>query len=198
MRRTLRTTLALALSTTSLAAVGVATAPSSFAACAVDGTSYSTPYLGRKVWIPTSDFSAWKGEGRIIRHESDADSVSNTVGSVHNVSVEGKAGSKIGPVGVEVTAKYNYTHSKSTTTKTRVERGWSYEFKVPDNDSIYRARNYKLGWMFKYKRTIYYTNGCDPQVRWFFGAAPVKRNTGVYYWALERYENRGNFRYDGL
>jgi hypothetical protein len=198
MRRTLRTTLALALSTTSLTAVGVATAPSSFAVCAVDGTSDSTPNLGRKVWIPTSDFSAWKGEGRIIRHESDADSVSNTVGSVHNVSVEGKAGSKIGPVGVEVTAKYNYTHSKSTTTKTRVERGWSYEFKVPDNDSIYRARNYKLGWMFKYKRTIYYTNGCDPQVRWFFGAAPVKRNTGVYYWALERYENRGNFRYDGL
>lgn len=196
--RRLRTAVALALSTTSLTAVGIAGAPASWAACAEDGISYSTPNKGRKVWIPTSDASAWKGEGRIVRHESDAESVSNTVGSVHNVSVEGKAGTKIGPVGVEVTTKYNYTHSQSTTTRSRVERGWSYEFRVPNNDSIYRARNYKLGWIFKYKRTIYYTNGCDPQVRWFFGAAPVKRNAGTYFWALERYENRGKFRYDGL
>lgn len=196
--RRLRTALALALGASTLTAVGVAGAPSAYALCAVDGVAYSTPYKGRKVWIPTSDASAWKGEGKIVRQESDAASVSKTTGSVHNVSVEGKAGSRIGPVGVQVTAKYNYTQSRSTTTRSRVERGWSYEFKVPNNNSIYRARNYKLGWIFKYKKTTYYTNNCDPQVKWFFAAAPVQRNTGVYFWALERYENRNQFRYDGL
>lgn len=198
MTRPFRTAVALAMTTTALSAVTISAAPSAYAVCAPDGASYSTPYNGRKVWIPTSTFSDWKGKGKITRHETDGESTSNTVGSVHNVSVEGKAGSKIGPVGVEVTAKYNYTHSKSTTTKSRVTRGWSYSFPVPNNDHIYRARAYKLGWFFKWKKTQYYTNGCAPKVTWRFTAAPVKSNRGTYYWALERYDNRNKYRYDGL
>lgn len=197
MSRHLRTTLALALATTSLTAVAVAGAPASFAACAVESIHYSTPYEGRKVWIPTSTFSDWKKGGRITRRETDGESTASTVGSVHDVTVEGKAGGKIGPVGVEVTTRYNYVHSKSTTNRTSVTRGWDYTFNVP-TDALYRARAYKRGWIFKYKRTITYTNACVSKKQWFFAATPVKANRGVYYWALEKYSNKGKYRYDGL
>jgi len=111
--------------------------------------------------------------------------------------VDGKVGGKIGPIGAEVTVKYNYTHSSSTTTTSSVTRSWAYSFKVP-TDALYRARAYKKGWIYKYKRTITYTNGCASQVKWFYGAAPVKSNKGTYYWALEKYANKNKFRYDGL
>jgi hypothetical protein len=195
--RTARLATAFALALTSLSALGVATAPASWAICAQDGVSYSTPYRGRQVWIPTSTFSDWKKGGSITRTVSDGESTSRTKGSSHSVGADGKVGGKIGPIGAEVTLKYNYTWSKSTTTGSTITRSWSYNFPVP-NDGLYRARAYKKGWIYKYKRTIYYTNGCDPQVRWFYGAAPVKTNKGSYYWALEKYEKRGSFRYDGL
>ena len=197
MSRNLRLATALLVGTSGLTTLGVAGAPSAFAACAVEGTSYSTPYRGRQVWIPTSTYSDWKKGGSITRTVSDGESTSKTTGSSHSVGADGKVGGKIGPIGAELTVKYNYTWSKSTTTGTSVTRSWSYSFKVP-TDSLYRARAYKKGWIYKYKRTIYYTNGCDPQVRWFFGAAPVKSNKGVYYWALEKYAKKGSFRYDGL
>ena len=197
MARRTRIATALLLSTTSLTAVTAAASAPAWASCAVDHISYSTPYTGRQVWIPTSTFSDWKKGGRITRRESDGRSTSSTVGSVHDITVEGKAGGKIGPVGVEVTTKYNYTHSKSTTTRSSITRGWDYSFAVP-SDALYRARAYKKGWIFKYKRTTYYTNACPSQSKWYFAAAPVKANTGVYYWALEKYANKGKFRYDGL
>ena len=195
--RRARAALALALSTGTLTAVGIAGAPSSWAACAEEGHSYSTPYRGRQVWVPTSTFSDWKKGGTITRTVSDGESTSKTTGSTHSIGVDGKVGGKIGPIGAEVTVKYNYTHSSSTTTGTSITRSWAYSFNVP-SDTLYRARAYKKGWIYKYKRTIYYTNGCKPQVKWFFGAAPVKNNRGTYYWALEKYANKGKFRYDGL
>lgn len=197
MSHKLRIATAVAMGTSSLAALGVATAPAAHAACAVDHISYSTPYKGRRVWIPTSTFSDWKKGGRITRRETDGRSTAKTTGSVHDVTVQGKAGGKIGPVGVEVTTTYNYKHSQETTTRTSITRGWDYSFKVP-TDALYRARAYKRGWIFKYKRTIFYTNACKSQTKWFFAAAPVKRNKGVYYWALEKYANKGKLRYDGL
>ncbi|GAA1931882.1 hypothetical protein [Nocardioides marmoribigeumensis] len=197
MPRSIRIATALALSTTSLVAGGVAGAPGAWAACAEEGHSYSTPYRGRQVWVPTSTFSDWKKGGTITRTVSDGETTSKTTGSTHSIGVDGKVGGKIGPIGAEVTVKYNYTHSASTTTGTSVTRSWSYSFKVP-TDALYRARAYKKGWVYKYKRTIFYTNGCDPQVKWFYGAAPVKSNSGTYYWALEKYANKGKLRYDGL
>ena len=197
MSHRLRTTAALLLSTTSLTALGVAGAPSSWATCAVEGTSYTTPQRGRQVWIPTSTFSDWKKGGSITRTVSDGTSTSRTKGSSNSIGADGKVGGKIGPIGAEVTIKYNHTWSKSTTTGTSITRSWSYSFKVP-TDALYRARAYKKGWIFKYKRVITYTNGCDPQVRWYYGAAPVKSDKGVYYWALEKYSKKNKFRYDGL
>ncbi len=198
MTRRLRTAAALMLSTTSLVAVGVAGAPGAWATCAVDHISYSTPNKGRKVWIPTSNFSDWKGYGTIVRTLSEGTSTASTVGEVHDVTVQGKAGGKIGPVGVEVTTTYNYVHSRSTTTRSRTTRGWKYRFPVPKNDHLYRARAYKLGWIFKYKRTILYTNACPTRTTWYFAAAPLRRNTGTYAWLLERFDHRGNLRYTGL
>lgn len=197
MSRRLRTTLALALSTSSLTAVGIAGAPAALAACAVDHISVSTPYRGRQVWIPTSTYSDWKKGGTITRTESDGETTAKTTGSSHSVGADGKIGGKIGPIGAEVTIKYNYTHSASTTTGTTVTRSWAYTFDVP-SDTLYRARAYKKGWMFKYKRTISYTNACPSKTTWYFGATPVKANSGTYYWALEKYANRGSYRYDGL
>ncbi len=197
MTRTLRLATALFLSTSSLSAVGVAAAPASWAACAVEGVSYTTPQRGRQVWIPTSTFSDWKKGGSITRTVSDGETTSRTKGSSNSIGADGKVGGKIGPIGAEVTVKYNHTWSKSTTTGTSITRSWSYSFKVP-RDALYRARAYKKGWLFKYKRTIFYTNTCDPQVTWFYGAAPVRANKGVYYWALEKYSKRNKLRFDGL
>ncbi|HET7689142.1 MAG TPA: hypothetical protein VFK41_02090 [Nocardioidaceae bacterium] len=179
---------------TTLVAVGSTPA---WAICDYENTYYSTPKIGRKVWIPTSTYSDWKRGGTITRTEQDGTSTAKTVGSSHSIGVDGKIGGKIGPIGAEVTVKYNYTHSKSTTTTTTITRGWSYSFNVP-TDTLYRARAYKKGWLFKYKKTVTYIGGCSPDVTWRYGAAPVKKNAGVYYWALEKYSNKGKFRFDGL
>jgi hypothetical protein len=196
MLNPLRIVVSLALTAGTLVGA-VAVAPSAFAMCDYDATFYSTPYVGRKVWIPTSTFSDWKKGGSITRSTSDGESTATTTGSVHNVDIQGKAGTKIGPVGVEVTAKYNYTHTKTTTTKSSVTRGWAYSFKVP-TDALYRARAYKLGWLYKYKKTVTYLGGCADTVKWYYAAAPVRANAGTYYWALEKYDNKGKFRFDNL
>lgn len=179
----------------------VAALPStaSAAICSYETTTYSTPYQGRKVWIPTNEFSDWKKGGSITRTESEGETTARTTGSSHSIGADGKVGGKIGPVGVEVTVKYNYTHSKSTTRTTSKTDAWSYSFKVP-RDALYRARAYKLGWVFKFKRTDHYTGGttCGPRVTWRFAAAPVKRNSGTFYWALEKKANAGKLRYDDL
>ncbi|MCD4534581.1 hypothetical protein LRP67_10855 [Nocardioides sp. cx-169] len=62
-----------------------------------------------------------------------------------------------------------------------------------------RARLYKLGWIYKYKRVDTYLGGCEPKKTRLYGAAPVKKNTnGVYYWAREKKTNAGKYRYDSL
>lgn len=199
MKRTFRTGLALVMSSTALTAVSVVGASPAWAICDYERTTYSTPKVGRKVWIPTTTFSDWKKGGSITRTESDGESTARTQGSSHSIGADGKIGGKIGPIGAEVTVKYNYTHSKSTTRTTTVTRGWSYNFKVPNKD-LYRARAYKLGWLFKFKRIDHYAGGpqCDPRVSWRYAAAPVKRNAGTYYWALEKKSRMNKYRFDGL
>lgn len=197
--KSLRLATALAMSTTALTAVSVVGASPAWAMCDHERTSYSTPQVGRRVWIPTTTFSDWKKGGSITRTESDGASTAITQGSSHSIGVDGKVGGKIGPIGAEVTIKYNYTQSKSTTRTTSVNRGWNYDFNVPKND-LYRARAYKLGWLFKYKKIDSYTGGpsCDTKVSWRYGAAPVKKNAGSYYWALEKKSKVNKYRFDGL
>src|SRR5690606_7866478 len=138
MQRTFRSGLALAMSATALTAASVVGGSRAWAVCDHDRTSCSTPTAGRKVRTPTTTFSDWKQGGSITRTESDGESPARTQGSSHSIGADGKVGGKIGPIGAEVTIKYNYTHSKSTTRTTTVTRGWSYNFDVP-KDALYRA-----------------------------------------------------------
>ncbi|HSV40189.1 MAG TPA: hypothetical protein VLI04_15625 [Nocardioidaceae bacterium] len=196
MNSATRVVLSLVMTLTGLTAT-VAVAPSAFAACVVAEVHYTTPNKGRKVWIPTSTFSDWKKGGKIVRTESDGESTAKTTGSVHEVSVKGKVGAKYGPIGAEVTTEYNTTWSQSTRRTTSVTRGWQYHFYVPD-DALYRARAYKLGWVYKYQRIVTYINPCDNLVEWRYGVAPVAQNKGTYYWALEKFTKKGDLRYDNL
>lgn len=160
-------------------------------------TQISTPYAGKRVWIPTGSISTWKRGGTIVRTEAQASTSATTTGTVHNITVTGSVGTKIGPVGVSVTTKYNGTWSRSTATSSSYSSRWSYSFNVP-TDTLYRARLYKKGWLFKFKK--YYVNeDCTHGVVWYYAAAPVASNSlGNYYWALEKYSNQGKFRYDGF
>jgi hypothetical protein len=196
MKKTARILISMLMTAGALVGI-VSVAPSAYAMCDYDQVYISTPYAGRKVWIPTSTFSAWKRGGSISRTESQSALTSTTKGAVHNVTVEGKVGTKIGPVGVQVTSTYNGTWSRSTTTSSSFTSRWAYHFSVP-TDTLYRARAYKLGYIYKYKRTTTYLGGCAPQVSWLYAATPVRSNTGTYYWGLERYSNAGKYRYDAL
>jgi hypothetical protein len=98
---------------------------------------------------------------------------------------------------VYISTPYNGTWSRSTTTSSSFTSRWAYHFSVP-TDTLYRARAYKLGYIYKYKRTTTYLGGCAPQVSWLYAATPVRSNTGTYYWGLERYSNAGKYRYDAL
>lgn len=179
----------------------VATAPTASAICDIDRSYYSTPYKGRKVWVPTNKYSAWVGDdgARIKRSESQGKMTSSTKASKHSVTVTGKVGTKIGPVGAEVTSTYNGTWSRSTTNASSYTSRWAYSFRVPKDKNLWHARLYKQGYVYKYKQTITYLGGCKNKVRWFYSAAPVKSNNTFYYrWALESRPNFNKLRYDGL
>jgi hypothetical protein len=199
MRTRLGSFLALATAVSGLTAVTTIAAAPAHAICDHDRTIFTTPNKGRQVWIPTSDMSTWKGEGQITRTEQESKTEGRTVGKSHSVSVSGEVGAQVGPISAGVTTTYDETHSTSTTNESSVTKGWSYTFRVPNDDALYHARLYKLGWIYKYKRVDTYFGGCENKTTWLFGAAPVKRDTNsAYYWALEKKANLGNYRYDDL
>lgn len=179
----------------------IATAPTASAICAFDRVITSTPHKGRSVWVPTNKYSAWVGDNgaRIKRSESQGSMTSSTKAEKHSVTVTGKVGAKIGPVGAEVTSTYNGTWSRSTTNASSYTSRWAYSFRVPKDNKLWHARLYKQGFVYKYKQTTTYLGGCKPKTRWYYSAAPVRSNNSYFYrWALESRPNFGKLRYDGL
>ncbi|MCD4527459.1 hypothetical protein [Nocardioides sp. cx-173] len=198
MQRRLGSLLALLITLSGLTAVTIIAAAPAHAICDHDRTYFTTPDKGRRVWIPTNDFSVWKKGGSITRSESGTKSTARTKGRSHSISVSGEVGAQVGPLSAGVTTTYDETHSTSTTNESSITKGWDYHFKIP-GDGLYRARLYKLGWIYKYKRVDTYLGGCKPKKTRLYGAAPVKKNTNsVYYWAREKKANAGKYRYDSL
>ena len=147
MKSRLRALLALLITLSGLTAVTTITAAPAHAICDHDRTFFTTKDRGRKVWIPTSDYSVWKRGGSITRSESGAKTKATTKGRSHSVTTSGEVGAQVGPLSLGVTRSYDDTYSTSTTNESTITKGWDYHFKIP-SDGLYRARLYKLGWIY--------------------------------------------------
>lgn len=182
-----------ALAAGTLTSVGLA-APA-VAGCPEAGTVYvSTPDRGIRVWIPTSVYSDWVKGATIRRSVSEGSTTAQASSKQTSITVTGEVGAGWGPVSAKVTSTYNGTWKRSTARSTSYRSTWSYSFKAP-SDTLYRARAYKQGWRYKFTQTTL-DHVCHPTKVRRFAFAPVASNRGTYRWALEKYANRGKYRYD--
>jgi hypothetical protein len=143
-------TLALTATVTALAAVGPAGVVSSASAagCHRDGVSYKILGSGYKVWIGTNVYSIWTaGPATIGRTVSKA----ATAGSSHSSSDTVEGGISYGVV----SAKYNHTWSRSTTTSSTRTSAWTYNITIPKGMTA-RARVFRTGWNFPARKTVTY------------------------------------------
>lgn len=173
-------------------AVGLTAAAPASAICRVETVSYSTPERGRVVWIPTSLAAVWGSGGDTQTRSIDqGTSTSSTHGSSDTVGGGAEVGFKL----VKVSAKYDHTWDRSTTTGLSYSSSWSYEVHLPAAARRARARLYHKGFMFHFKQFVTYTNGCPTKVFKHVAILPTRSNgSGAYWWAAETYKNRNRIK----
>ncbi|HSE70424.1 MAG TPA: hypothetical protein VLA97_06675 [Nocardioidaceae bacterium] len=127
------------------------TAPAAAAGCRVDNVSYKILGEGYRIWIGTNVASIWvAGPGRISRTVSKT----STAGSSHSSSDTVEGGVNYGVV----SAKYNHTWNRGTTTSAARTSSWTYDIYVPGGMTA-RARVFKDGRNFPARKTITYQKG---------------------------------------
>jgi hypothetical protein len=110
--------------------------------------SYKILGAGHKVWIGTSVYSAWvAGPATIQRTVTRA----ATAGSSHSSSDTVEGGINYGVV----SAKYNHTWQRGTTSSSTRTTSWAYNITIPRNMTA-RVRVFKDGWNFPARKTITY------------------------------------------
>jgi len=150
--------------------VPVVTASPAMAMCHVDTVSYSTPYAGTRVIIPTSLAAGpyQKGGTQSVSY-SDGDLYSKTTGSSDSVGGSGEVSWGWG----KVSATYNHTWNRSTTYTTSHTKTYTTTSPQLPKDSLTRWTLFHKAWKFKVKQIVTYTNNCATQVHWRTAAMPT-------------------------
>jgi hypothetical protein len=146
------------------------TASPAMAMCAVDTVSYSTPYAGSRVIIPTSLAAGpyQKGGTQSVSY-SDGDLYSKTTGSSDSAGGSGEVGWGWG----KVSATYNHTWNRSTTYSTSHTKTYTTTSPQLPKKYLTRWTLFHKAWKFKVKQIVTYTNNCPTQIHWRTVALPT-------------------------
>jgi hypothetical protein len=190
LKRWISTALCALLLVPGLALVAsVVAAPSASArACVLDHTYVKKTYQGSKVWIPTSLFPVGKDfqdPGTLTVSRSDGQMYAKMKGSSDTAG--GGGGVNIGVA--QVSAKYDHTWNRSTTTTDSWTTSYS---RTLSSVEVFRLRVYRSGFKFKYVAVAVYTPGhdnCPDRVYTKTAVLPSERREKKV--GVETYANRG-------
>ena len=150
--------------------VPVVTASPAMAMCAVDTVSYSTPYAGSRVLVPTSlAAGAYQKGGTQSVSYSDGDLYSKTSGSSDTAGGSAEVGWGWG----KVSATYNHTWNRSTTSTTSHTKTYTTTSPALPKKYLTRWTLYHKAWKFKVRQVVTYTNNCATKVHWRTVAMPT-------------------------
>ena len=148
-RRTQSVVNVLVLVASTAALQLVAPVPTAVAqGCQVDSVSYKILGGGHRVWIGTNVYSYWTAGPATIRRTVQR---AASAGSSHSSSDTVEGGVNYGIV----SAKYNHTWERGTSTSATRTTSWGYDITIPRGMTA-RARVFHDGWNFPARKTVVY------------------------------------------